>query len=61
MDSKEVFDLLTKRLDAHEVKCDKRQERVYDKLDSLSKIVYIGLGIMLVLEVIILVFGPKLI
>ena len=60
MDAKEVFELLTKRLDDHEAKCDKRQERMYDKLDNLARIVYIGIGVMLILEVMILTFGPKL-
>lgn len=60
MDAKEVYDIFTGRLDAHEVKCDKRQERIHDKLDHLAKVVYIGIGVMLVLEIILITFGPKL-
>ena len=60
MEVKEVYDIFTKRLDAHEEKCDKRQERMYDKIDHLTKMVYIGIGFVLVLEVVILVFGPKI-
>ena len=57
MEVQEVYDILTERHNKHEEKCDKRQERMYDKLDHLTKLIYIGIGGVLVLELVILTWG----
>ena len=57
MDADEAYGLLTGRMDKHDGKCDERQTRIYQKFDrhedrmrSLERLVYIGFGIVITLE-----------
>lgn len=57
MTAKEVHDIMDSRLSGHEEKCDQRQTEVYAKIDqvdrdvkTLSKWVYIGIGILIALD-----------
>ena len=57
MDASEAYELMTQRQDRHDAKCDERQTRIYQKFDkqddrlrSLERMVYVGFGIVIALE-----------
>ena len=74
MDANEVYSVLTDKIEAldkrftnHEAHCQERQKAVYEKIDdvdtdvkNLSRMVYIGFGVFIVVEVLIATFLPML-
>ena len=74
MDANEVYSVLDGRIqslerrhDNHETHCQERQREVYNRigevdkdLRSLSKIVYVGIGILIVLEFAISIFSDQI-
>ena len=52
---------LERRHSDHEKKCDARQLDMHKKLDHVEKVVYIGVGVMLVIDTIALILGPSII
>lgn len=60
MTADEVYEILEKRQSQHENKCDERQKMINDKIDNLAKYMYIGFGGLIIIEVILLVFGPTI-
>ena len=47
-----------KDLDAHVKNCSNRSERVWDELNRHTKMIYIGFGAVLVIELVILAASP---
>ena len=43
--------MLRDQFDDHVRKCDRRQEVLHGKISHLEKVVYVGVGILMVLEV----------
>ena len=53
-----MVDKVITDLDTHVENCSKRSERVWDELNRHTKMIYIGFGFVLVLELAILAAGP---
>ena len=58
MDADEVDQILADRQKIHEEKCDARQATLHTQIDHLERVVYLGVGIMVTLNVIFESIGP---
>ena len=52
MDADEVYSIVDKRITAHEKHCQERQTIIHGLIRNNSRLIYIGVGIMLTVEII---------
>ena len=60
MNADEVYKIVEARQSAHENKCDERQTVIHRKIDNLSRWVHIGIGGLMLIQLLILLVGPGL-